>query len=353
MNRCENSVVRRLPAEWEAQDGVLLTWPHDQSDWRPFLAQVEPVYVEIARAICARERLLVCVRDVQHQRHVRALLDAGGVAPARAQLCIAASNDSWARDHGPITVYDGNSPRLLDFRFNGWGGKYAADLDDRISTTLAATSCFGGAPLETIDFVLEGGAIESDGAGVLLTTSTCLLAPGRNPAFSRLQIEQRLGELFGLQRVLWLEHGYLEGDDTDSHIDTLARFCDPGTIAYVRCDDPLDAHHAALAAMEHELIALRDACGAPYRLVPLPWPAAKRNAEGKRLPATYANFLVINGAVLVPIYRDAADQAALAQIAHCFPGREIIAIDCLPLIQQYGSLHCITMQLPAGVLAPL
>ncbi len=152
---------------------------------------------------------------------------------------------------------------------------------------------------------------------------------------------------------MWLEHGFLEGDDTDSHIDTLARFCDPGTIAYVRCDDPHDAHHPALAAMEQELMALRDQRGAPYRLVPLPWPAAKRNAEGKRLPATYANFLLINGAVLVPTYRDAADQAALAQIARCFPGRDIIAIDCLPLIRQYGSLHCITMQLPAGVLAPL
>ena len=286
MNSSENSAARRLPAEWEPQDGVLLTWPHDQSDWRPFLAEVEPVYVEIARAVCARERLLVCVRDAQHREHVQALLDAGGVASARVQLCIAGSNDSWARDHGPITVFDEGSPRLLDFRFNGWGGKYEAALDDRISATLAAAGSFGSTPLDAIDFVLEGGAIESDGAGVLLTTATCLLAPGRNPAFSRAQIEQRLGELFGLQRVLWLEHGFLEGDDTDSHIDTLARFCDPGTIAYVRCDDPHDAHHPALAAMEQELMALRDQRGAPYRLCLLYTSPSPRDRTRSRMPSS-------------------------------------------------------------------
>ena len=186
-----------------------------------------------------------------------------------------------------------------------------------------------------------------------LTTAACLLSPGRNPSFSRAAIEQRLGELFGLQRVLWLEHGALEGDDTDSHIDTLARFCDAGTIAYVRCDDRGDAHFAALEAMERELRALRDARCEPYRLVPLPWPAAKHGRDGRRLPATYANFLVINGAVLAPTYRDPADAEALARLAACFPGREIVAIDCLPLIQQYGSLHCITMQLPAGTMAPV
>jgi agmatine/peptidylarginine deiminase len=353
VNNSDNATARRLPAEWEPQDGVMLTWPHEQGDWRPFLPEVEPVYVALASAISERERLVVCVLDEQHRRRVRSRLDAAGVATGRAQLCIAPSDDSWTRDHGPLTVCDGGAPRLLDFRFNGWGGKYPAERDDRISATLAAAGVFGATPFEAVDFVLEGGAIESDGNGVLLTTSSCLLAPGRNPRFTRAQIEQRLAELFGLRRVLWLEHGHLEGDDTDGHIDTLARFCDAGTIAYVRCEDPRDAHYPALAAMEQELMALRDMQGEPYRLVALPWPAAKRNAAGKRLPATYANFLVINGAVLVPVYRDPADRAALERIAQCFPGREAVAIDCLPLIQQYGSLHCITMQLPAGVLAPL
>jgi len=345
--------ARRLPAEWEPQDGVMLTWPHDRSDWLPWLPEVEPVYVTLAREVSARERLLVCVRDEAHRRHVAAALAAGGVPAARVGLFMAPSDDTWARDHGPVTVFDGARPRLLDFVFNGWGGKYEAAQDDRITATLAATGAFGTTPRERVDFVLEGGGIESDGAGTLLTTAACLLSPGRNPAYSRAGIEERLRALFGLDRVLWLEHGALEGDDTDSHIDTLARFCDASTIAYVRCDDTADAHFAGLAAMEAELERLRDARGEPYRLVPLPWPEAKHGRDGRRLPATYANFLIVNGAVLVPTYRDAADAEALARLRSCFPGREMVAIDCLPLIQQYGSLHCITMQLPAGVMRPL
>ena len=344
---------RRLPAEWEPQDGVLLTWPHDASDWRPWLAELDQVYVVLAREIARRQRLLVCVRDAAHRRHVERLLEQAGVAPSQALLHEVASNDSWARDHGPITVFDAGRPRLLDFVFNGWGGKYAASLDDRITATLVRAGAFGATPCERVDFVLEGGAIDSDGAGTLLTTSACLLSPRRNPGLARADIEARLRECFGLRRVLWLEHGALEGDDTDGHIDTLARFCAETTIAYARCDDPSDAHFAVLQAMERELGALRDAHGAPYRLVPLPWPAAKHGDDGRRLPATYANFLIINGAVLVPAYRDAADSVALDTLAGCFPDREVIGIDCLPLIRQNGSLHCVTMQLPAGTLAPL
>jgi agmatine deiminase len=344
---------RELPAEWEPQSGVMLTWPHDQSDWAPYLADIEPVYVEIARAVCARERLLVCCRDEAHVDHVQLLLRAGGVDPGRVILRVAPSNDSWARDHGPITVLHDGAPVLLDFVFNGWGGKYPADLDNRITRRLHAAGAFGATPIVTLDLVLEGGGIESDGKGTLLTTTTCLLSKGRNPHLTRAQIEQRLIQFFNLKRVLWLEHGHLEGDDTDSHIDTLARFCDPHTIAYVRCDDASDAHYADLRAMEDELRNLRDYHGNPYRLVPLPWPQPKHDAAGKRLPATYANFLVINGAVLLPTYDDPADAVAVARLRECFPQREIVPIHCLPLIQQFGSLHCITMQLPAGVLPPL
>jgi agmatine deiminase len=344
--------VRRLPAEWEPQDGVMLTWPHDGGDWRPFLAQVEPVYVRLAAEICRRGRLLACARDAAHAAHLQRLLDGAGVPLTQVRIAIAPSNDSWSRDHGPLTVLEDGRPRLLDFRFNGWGGKYPADLDDAIPERLCAAGVFGTLPRERVDFVLEGGGIESDGEGTLLTTAQCLLSPGRNPGLDRAAIERRLVECFGLSRVLWLGHGHLEGDDTDSHIDTLARFCDPRTIAFQACDDPHDAHHADLSAMEAELRALRRADGTPYRLVPLPWPAPKRSAEGRRLPASYANFLVVDGAVLVPTYRDAADALALARLAECFPGREIVGIDCLPLIEQNGSLHCITMQLPRGVLAP-
>jgi agmatine deiminase len=209
---------------------------------------------------------------------------------------------------------------------------------------------FGELPLERVSLVLEGGGIEVDGSGSLLATERCLLAPTRNPGLGRAALEERLGELFGLKRVLWLRHGALAGDDTDSHIDTLARFCDARTIAYAACDDPSDKHYDELGAMAEELRGFRAADGRPYQLVALPWPRAKRDAEGNRMPATYANFLIINGAVLVPTYRDPADRLALDCLGRCFPGREIIGIDCLALIQQHGSLHCVTMQLPEGVL---
>ncbi len=342
--------TRMLPAEWAPQSGVMLTWPHDRSDWAPYLPEVEPVYLAIAREVCKRERLLICARDETHADHIRIALRSAFVDPARVRIGVAPSNDSWVRDHGPITVLQDSAPVLLDFVFNGWGGKYAADLDNRITRRLHAGGQFGGTPLVTMDLVLEGGGIESDGAGTLLTTSQCLLTRGRNPHLTQFQIEQRLKHFLGAQRVLWLDHGHLEGDDTDSHIDTLARFCDAHTIAYVRCDDAGDPHYDDLRAMEHDLRQFRDTHGQPYRLVPLPWPKAQHNADGKRLPATYANFLIINGAVLAPTYRDAADRAALDTLQTCFPDREIVAIDCLPLIYQYGSLHCITMQLPAGVL---
>ena len=199
--------------------------------------------------------------------------------------------------------------------------------------------------------VLEGGSTESDGRGTILTTAECLLNPNRSPHLTQEEIEATLGASLGADRFLWLEHGFLAGDDTDSHVDTLARLCPDDTIVYVRCDDPGDEHHPALAAMEAELRGFRTREGKPYRLVPLPWPRPQTDSEGHRLPATYANFLVINGAVLVPTYGDRSDAAALAAVGSAFPGREAIGIDCRPLILQHGSLHCVTMQLPKGVLS--
>jgi agmatine deiminase len=238
---------------------------------------------------------------------------------------------------------------VLDFGFNAWGLKFAADLDNRVSRGLAAAGLFR-APVRVPGLVLEGGSIDSDGAGTLLTTTACLLSPNRNPHLDRAGLERALADLLGAERVLWLEHGALTGDDTDAHIDTLARFCPDDTIAYVRCDDPADEHFAPLAAMEAELRAFRTGAGRPYRLVALPWPRPVFDRDGHRLPATYANFLVINRAVLVPTYRDPRDAAALETLAALFPGRKVIGIDSLPLIHQHGSLHCLTMQLPRGTL---
>lgn len=339
-----------LPPEWAPQSGVQLTWPHQHGDWAPRLASVEPVFAEIAREIAKRERVLIVCYDDDHRAHVQKTLKATGVDLTKVILKTAPSNDTWARDHGPITVLCRQQPLLLDFAFNGWGGKYGYALDNLITQRLHAEGTFGKTPIESFELILEGGSIEVDGSGTLLTTTQCQLTPTRNPKLSRADIERELSEWLGLKRILWLEHGHLEGDDTDSHIDTLARFCDVRTIAYVSCDDPKDPHYEDLKAMEAELKSFRAADGSPYRLVALPWPKARHDGE-RRLPATYANFLIINGAVLAPTYQDPADAAALERLRQCFPDREIVGIDCLPIIAQYGSLHCLTMQLPSGVLA--
>ena len=337
----------RLPAEWEPQSGVLLTWPHHHSDWSPVVAQVEPVYVAMTHAIARRQRTIVLCYDDAHRLHVEAMVrdTTGNVA------CVAvATNDTWIRDYGPITVYAGAAPRLLDFRFNAWGGKFPHELDDRANTGLQCAGLLGTAPLMHVDMVLEGGSIECDGAGTVLTTARCLLSARRNPGLDRDAITLQLQRWLGVRRVLWLEHGGLAGDDNDGHIDILARFCDPHTIAYTRCDDPHDENYPELAAMEDELRRLRTMSGVPYRLVPLPWPAPRFGPDGRRLPAPYANFLVVNGAVLLPVYGDGADDGARRTLERCFPGREVVPIDCSALIGQGGSLHCATMQLPRGVL---
>jgi len=341
----------KLPAEWSPQSGVLITWPHAHSDWSDSLPDVEPVYLQIARHVTQREKLLVNCWDEAHAAQIGEYLRAGGVDLSRVILHSVPSNDTWTRDYGPLILLDQDHPHLLDFTFNGWGEKFDAELDNRVTRRLYQDGLFGTLPLTTVDLVLEGGSIEVDGQGILLTTENCLLAPTRNPILDRAQIEDQLRHWFGVERILWLSHGHLVGDDTDSHIDTLARFCDPHTIAYVACDDPNDPHYQDLKNMETELHGLRDLQDKPYQLVPLPWPSAKFDIQdGRRLAASYANFLIINGAVLVPTYDDSTDEEALRRLQACFPDREVIGISCLPLIRQNGSLHCITMQLPAGVL---
>lgn len=341
---------RYLPPEWAPQSAVQLTWPHAGSDWAPILAEVEPVFVAIAAAVTRFERLIVACHDESVRARVTSLFKAEKLPFERIALYLAPTNDTWARDHGPITVLCQDQATLLDFEFNGWGGKYPHNLDNQITRVLHAQNAFGTAPLERVPLILEGGSIEVDGQGTLLTTERCLLSSSRNPNLSRAQIEKQLAELLGITRFLWLQNGYLAGDDTDSHIDTLARLCDANTIAYVACDDPADEHYAELKAMEAELRVFRTSAGQPYRLVPLPWPRAKFDQDGARLPATYANFLIVNNAVLVPTYRDVADDAALEILRTCFPKHGIIGIDCLPLIFQRGSLHCVTMQIPAGLI---
>lgn len=345
-----SSMATRLLPEWYPQDAVQLTWPSPTSDWAPLLERIEATLEAIVVAIARYQPVLIAVPDesLRHeliQRFVRL-----GVEASRLHLYSAEADDTWTRDHGPIAVERNGAIALLDYVFTGWGGKFEAQRDNRLTQCLAAAGAYA-CPVERRNIVLEGGAIESDGAGTLLTTEACLLNPNRNPQLDREALEALLAADFGIKRVLWLANGHLEGDDTDSHIDTLARFCDPATIAYVRCDDESDPHYQALAAMEAELKAFRRADGEPYRLIPLPWPQPCFDPEdGHRLPATYANFLIVNSAVLVPVYGDAADTRALMALGEAFPGRDIVPIDCTSVIRQHGSLHCLTMQLPQGSL---
>ncbi len=338
----------RLPAEWEPQAGVLLAWPHEHTDWALRLENTEATFAALVAAIAAQESALVCVGDEQVRERALARLNEAGVAGERIRFIQIEYDDTWLRDTGPLTVRLDDAFRLLDFHFTGWGGKFEARRDDRLVEGLAARELFRNAVHQRIDWALEGGAIESDGAGTLLTTWRCLHL--RHPEMSREQISRQLCDKFGADRVLWIEHGFLQGDDTDAHIDTLARFAPADTIVHQSCDDESDVHFQELRRMRAELEALRTKDGRAYRLHALPWPRPIHD-DGRRLAASYANYLVVNDAVLVPAYGDPADAEAARIIGEAHPGRRIIAIPCRPLIWQNGSLHCLTMQLPKGVLA--
>lgn len=305
---------RRMPAEWEYQSAVQLTMPHEHTDWAPILPEILAVYEEMKREISKRETLII-VDDIPH-------------------------NDTWARDHGFITVVEDSKTILLDFKFNGWGEKFHAELDNEINRHLYERGIVKGIYEDHLDFVLEGGSIESDGKGTIFTTQCCLMAPHRNQPLTKTEIEERLKEWLGAERIVWLQHGSLIGDDTDGHIDTLVRIAPNDTILYTGGDE----EHPDLVEMERELQGLQTLEGKPYRLLKLPLPRPIYDGED-RLPATYANYLVINGAVLVPTYRQPdLDEEAMRIIGEAFPDREIVGIDCRAIIWQHGSLHCCTMQ---------
>ena len=325
----------RLPAEWEPQWGVQLTWPHANTDWAPMLDEITTTYEEMVREIARRERLLIITPEGA---------DLSRLTP---HLIPLPSNDTWARDHGFITLIDDQGHcRLLDFRFNGWGEKFPASRDNALNRQLYDQGAVEGDYVDCLDFVLEGGSIESDGRGTIFTTTGCLLAPHRNQPLTKAEIEDRLKQAFCAERILWIDHGNLTGDDTDGHIDTLVRICPDDTLLYVGCDDPTDEQDAELKLMEEQLATFRTLEGKPYRLLKLPMPRAIYDGED-RLPATYANFLVVNGAVLCPTYAQPdLDAEALRLIGEAFPEREIVGIDCRSIIKQHGSLHCCTMQFP-------
>ena len=339
-----------LPAEWHEQSAVQLTWPHSNTDWQPILEDVTRCYIDMAKAIASRERLIIVAPNPEEVEHLLAN-NLSDESMQRISFCKAPTNDTWARDHGFITLLSPNGPRLLDFKFNGWGEKFAADLDNCICRRMAEQNIFKGDYEDHLDFVLEGGSIESDGKGTILTTSHCLLAPHRNQPLSQAQIEARLLDALHAKRILWLDHGYLAGDDTDSHIDTLARICPNDTIVFVGCRDIDDEHFEALLNMRMQLESFTTADGRPYRLLELPMADAMYDEDGERLPATYANYLVLNDRILLPTYNQPDNDRAATEIMRlAYPGYQIVGIDCSALVRQHGSLHCSTMQIPQGLL---
>lgn len=338
---------RSFATEWDNQDGILIAWPHAGTDWAYMLDEVTACYVEMARAILEDdERLVIVAPDADD---VKASLGQD-VDWQRISIIELPTNDTWVRDYGPIAVFKDGRTVLTDFTFNAWGMKFAADCDNLVTSRLQARGVFKAPLVNYRDLVLEGGSIETDGNGTVLTTTCCLTAPNRNDALSREQLEQELLDRLGCVKMLWLDHGALSGDDTDGHIDTLARFAPDGVILYCGCDNPEDEHYEPLMKMEEDLKQMTDAEGNPYHLIKLPLPDAMYD-EISRLPATYANFLVMSHQVLVPVYgQPENDVKACELIGQAFPGRKIKGIDCRPLICQHGSLHCATMQLPEGSL---
>lgn len=333
-----------MPAEWHRLQMVQLTWPHEDTDWNYMLGEVEKCYTELAKAISSRLQLLVVAPDV---KKVKETLEKGGANMGNIILFECDTNDTWARDHAFITILGDSVPHYVDFCFNGWGRKFKADLDNAINGKLYDAEIVKGEYEDCTSFVLEGGSIESDGKGTILTTSQCLLAPHRNQPMDKEEIEKCLKKMLHAERVLWLNHGNLIGDDTDGHVDTVARLAPNDTIVYMQCSDENDAQYADLKAMEEEIAELRTAEGKPYRMIPLPSPAPIHDEDGERLPATYANFLIMNNCILYPTYaQEENDRKAAVALGKAFPGHEIVGIDCRALIKQHGSLHCVTMQYP-------
>jgi len=333
--------MTRLPAEWEEQEFVQLVFPHKDTDWNEYLEDSINTFVNIAKAIAKYQKCLIVAKNLTK---VKAIFDDFTYINNLTFVRID-SDDTWARDFGGITVQNEDKFTILDFKFNAWGGKFHHKLDNQITSKLKLKGLLKQYSHQTIPFVLEGGAIESDGEGTIMTTSNCMLNKNRNPSLNKTSIEKQLLNTLGASKVLWLNSGELDGDDTDSHIDTLARFVSSNTIVYQGCDDIDDENYSSLKSMEEELKTFTNSKNKPYELVKLPGIKAIYN-EGERLPATYANFLIINDAVLVPTYNDTNDEKTINIFKELFPSRDIISIGCTTLIKQHGSLHCVTMQYP-------
>jgi agmatine deiminase len=337
-----------LLPEWNPQRAVLINWPHfENHHWDPVRDSVNRIFQKFVKTLVMKQSVMVVCYDIAHRNHIQKLLINANVNLPRVRFFIIPTDDIWIRDYGPLSLGSKDRIQLMSFEFNGWGKKFPYERDNLASAHLFQQGFFPQALFSKIDFVLEGGSIETDGLGTLLTTRCCLLSSNRNPGFYEHQIEDTLKKHLGVQKIIWLEHGYLAGDDTDGHIDTLARFVDPQTICYTQCLDSRDENYKSLLEMEKQLQSLKNLNNEPYRLIPLPMPQPIYSAiEGKRLPATYTKFFITNHLVFVPFYDDSSDLLAQKILKKCFPAKEIVGISCRSLLENYGNLHCMAMQVP-------
>lgn len=338
----------RMPPEWAPHRGTFLSWPHKEASWPGKFEPVPPIFAEMVRWLAPGEQVHVNVADAAMEEQARAVLRAARVSELNVYFHHVPTNDAWCRDHGPIFVQrqrpDGAwEEAIVDWDYNAWGGKYPPyDLDDQVPTRLGEEL---GLHVFHPGIVMEGGALDVNGRGTLLTTESCLLNPNRNPHLSRAQIEQYLRDFLGVTHVLWLGDG-IEGDDTDGHVDDLTRFTDPHTIVTVVEEDPRDANHEPLRENLARLREMRDQDGEPFRIVTLPMPRGLWH-EGQRLPASYANFYIGNEVVLLPAYDPDRDGEARETLQRCFPTRRVVPIDCTDLVWGLGAFHCVTQQWPA------
>lgn len=337
-----------MPAEWEPHEATWLSWPHNTETWMDHdFALIEDAWAQMAAALAPAEEVRILAAGPLHAR-VRAALARREVPQEHVRIFDIATNDAWVRDHGPIFLVRGEGAArermILDWDYNAWGGKYPPwDEDNRVPARVAAAL---GMNCTAPGMVLEGGSIDVNGRGSLLTTEQCLLNENRNPGLTREQIEQNLRDWLGVTNILWLGEG-IEGDDTDGHVDDITRFVGPRTIVTVICEDRADSNHEPLRNNRERLESLRDQDGEPFAIVELPLPRAPVHFRGERLPASYANFYIGNAAVLVPVFMDEHDERALEILAPLFPGRRIVPIDCRRVIAGLGALHCVSQQQPA------
>ena len=335
-----------MPAEWEPHRGTWLSWPHKEASWPGKFTPVPAVFARMIGELVAHEEVHINVGGADMESDVRDVLARAGVPRDRVFFHHIPTNDAWCRDHGPIFIQrdrDGREQAIVDWGFNAWGGKYPPfDLDDVVPTRIGAEL---GLRVFAPGIVMEGGSLDVNGRGTLLTTESCLLNPNRNPRLDRREIERYLEDYLGVRQILWLGDGIV-GDDTDGHVDDLTRFTDPRTVVTVVEDDPADPNYAPLRDNLERLRSMRDQDGEPFRIVTLPMPRPLEH-EGQRLPASYANFYIANGVVLLPTYDPERDETARITLQELFPTRRVVGIDCTDLVWGLGAFHCVSQQWPA------